>query len=386
MTFLRHKSNHFKVHELETMNDKTPMGQKAKWRLFNVDSMLEELPDVDSIASTIDLFVSSLAFKNFDFIEKRLPFIIECLTYNLSLWQQLIDAADERYWIRSENEGVAVYGATDHCGCIRTYRFNVNHIARTQKGERDWIILPTEQALYNRLDTPSARSIFDAWRYWTSCSTQHASELAEGRFKNTTVNQSLILTSSMGCIACTKPAVAYARTTVGLGTIGATLIQLPVCADHLESVRIEPNVLTFLAKLFSLSFDLPSLIRSDSIPDAMIPEIHELISNSLGGNIGAVEKRSRGWLLKIELHDGWYWLLRLNSLMDYAYMLFKPGDKKAVYRADSAADHPELPFFPDHEHSRPNRKNDIRSPSFLYGIPIFDLKRLYDISEKYIRG
>jgi hypothetical protein len=36
--------------------------------------------------------------------------------------------------------------------------------------------------------------------------------------------------------------------------------------------------------------------------------------------------------------------------------------------------------------SRPDRKNDVQSPSFLYGIPLFDLKRFRDISLQYRVG
>jgi hypothetical protein len=61
-------------------------------------------------------------------------------------------------------------------------------------------------------------------------------------------------------------------------------------------------------------------------------------------------------------------------------MLFDPEGKER-YRADSAPDHPELAFFPDHEHSRPDRpKRDKVAPSFLYGNPTLDLKRLKDIA------
>lgn len=331
----------------------------------------------------IDLCVASLAFKNFDFVAKRLPFLIECSTRDPLTWLRLLDAATDRYWILGESEGVAVYGATDHCGCIRTYRLTINHAARAQQWGRNWVVLPAIQELYSRLDTATARAVFDAWHHRTSLSTQEASALAEGRLQNTTVAHSLILTSGRGCVVCAAPAVAHASTTVGFAAADATFLQLPVCADHLEAARVEPSVLAFLAKAFSLSFDLPTLIRCESIPDTVIPTVHQLAAGELGGAVGSAEKRDRGWNLKIELPTGWHWILRLNSLMDYAYMLFKPGDAKAVYRADSAPHHPELPFFPDHEHTKPGRKKDVQTPSFLYGLPLFDLKRLRDISDQH---
>jgi hypothetical protein len=208
--------------------------------------------------------------------------------------------------------------------------------------------------------------------------------LAEGRFKNTVVGQSLIFfASGHGCIVCGAPATAHASTTLGLAGADATFIQLPLCGDHLEAARAEPSVLAFLAKIFAMSFDLPGLIRSDSIPDEIIPVIHQIVASELGGTVGSVENRDNGWNLEIQLAAGWHWIIRVKSLVDYAYMLFNPSEKKAVHRADSAPHHPELPFFPHHEHSKPDRKSDIHSPSFLYGIPLFDLKRLRDISDQY---
>lgn len=360
------------------------MRYESEWRLFNVDSLVEELAGGDQSASTIDLYVASLAFRNFNFVAKRLPFLVECSTRDPFTWLRLVDFASERYWIRDALEGVVVCAATEHCGCIRTYRFNVNHAARAQQWDRKWISLPNEQALYAKLNTPASRAVFDSWHYWISQSTEATATLAEGRLKNTVVDQSLILFSTRrSCIVCAAPATAHASTTVGLAGGNATLIQLPLCGDHLEAARAEPSVLAFLAKIFSLSFDLPKLIHCESIPDEIIPAIHQIVAEELGGTVGSVEKRNNGWSLKIELAAGWHWIIRVKSLTDYAYMLFNPIEKKAVYRADSAPHHPDLPFFPDHEHSKPDRKNDVHSPSFLYGVPLFDLKRLRDISDQY---
>src|ERR1700692_4155947 len=110
--------------------------------LFNVDSLVAELAGGDQSASTIDLCCASLAFRSFDFVAKRLPFLVECLTRDPFTWLRLVDFAAERYWIREAVEGVAVYAASDHCGCIRTYRFNVNQAARAQQWDRKWMSLP----------------------------------------------------------------------------------------------------------------------------------------------------------------------------------------------------------------------------------------------------
>lgn len=360
------------------------MSQPDKWRLFNVDSMLAEFgEDADRSATAIDICVAALCFKNFDDIPKRRPFLFESVTCNPLAWLNLIDGAAERYWDRTEDEGIAVYAATEHCGCIRTYRFRPPNTLRHHQCGREWTTMRSTQALYDHIDTPAARAVHLAWLQWAAKATQTASTLAEGRFNNTTVTRSLIMTGVGSCIACGAPPVGDARATIGAAGGEAFLVQIPVCTKHLEAARAEPSVMAFLSKLFGLTNDLPFSVRSPAIPDDVILVAHDFIAYELRGSVGEAERRGRGWHLWVDLPSGWRWLLRLNTLDDYAYMLFKPGERKEVYRADSARDHPELPFFPDHEHSKPDRKKDVASASFLYGNPFFDLQRLRDVSTSF---
>ena len=353
------------------------------FKLFNVDSLLEELPP-ESCADSIDLFVASLAFKNFDFIEKRLPFLIECVTYTPQVWDDLKRIGSGHYWLADEDEGVIIFPQTEHCGCIRTYRYRGSRASCNPRNAVTWTVIRGEQTLYTLLDTITAKTVFNAWYDWNEASNAEATALAEGRLNNTAVENSIIFCSGNACVACGSTAVAYARSTIGLASQPATLVQVPVCTTHLELAKAAPNVLTFLAGLFSLSINLPVLVRQQSLPDELIPMLHDYVAEELGGAAVLPAKRAkRGWILKISLSSGWSWILRINSLTDYAYMLHRPDDKKAVYRADSAPDHPDVPFFPDHEHSRPDRNSDKISSSFLYGTPFFDIKRLRDISVKH---
>lgn len=50
-------------------------------QLFNVDSLLEELQQEAVTGEILDMFVSSLAFRNFDGYARRLPFVLECVTH-----------------------------------------------------------------------------------------------------------------------------------------------------------------------------------------------------------------------------------------------------------------------------------------------------------------
>ncbi len=181
---------------------------------------------------------------------------------------------------------------------------------------------------------------------------------------------------------CAAPAATHASTTAGLSSGVATPIRLPVCALHIATARSEPTVLAFLAKTFSLSLDLPALIRSKSIPHAMIPTVHQIAASELGGTVGSVEQHDGVWVLKIDLSEGRHWMLQLSSLMNYAYLLFHPGSEVEVYRLDSAPPHSGEPFFPLDLYAQPINRKDARIPSFLSGLPLFDLKRLRAIGDE----
>ncbi|WP_342324254.1 hypothetical protein AAEY27_07245 [Kosakonia sp. BYX6] len=354
------------------------------WRLINVDSFIEGLPAEKRDAQIADLAIASLAFRNFDCFPRRKPFILDCVTDDPLLWEKLCDAANRRYWVKATRESLLLFDATPLCGCLRTYR--IRQPSLTDSPRQGWTQVASEAVLYNMLDTPANRAV---WQYWTEATarqTAHATGLAEGRMSNTGVQRSLIFSGENGCIACNQAATAYANTTVAVNPQQATLIQIPVCPHHFALAQASPNVMTFFAGLFSLELDLPETRGWSAIPDEFIPEIHDYLAGLLNGTAGVREKRRRGWHLEIALNAQWCWKLRLKSLTDYSYMLFKHGERKAAWRGDSANDHPELPYPPHHEHSRPDRKGDKRSASFLYGFPLFDVQRLRDISEEKLRG
>lgn len=355
-------------------------------QLFNIDSLLEELQGEVLTGEILDLFVSSLAFRNFDGFSRRLPFVLECVTYQAVTWQALVAVAPVKFWIRQTQEPVLVFHQTEHCGCVRTYRYGrAEHNVEFDGRNTEWCSLSSSEVFYEQLNTTATSAVFDAWEAWMTSSTAEPTALAKGRYENTVISRSVIFSGVGSCLACNAPVVGSARTTVSSAIDNGLLIQLPLCAQHLNAAQSHPCVASFLETLFSLSLNLPDVERSGAIPDELIASLHSMVAEALGGVAGIAEKRKRGWHLRISLHGGWHWLLRLNTLNDYAYMLYTAGASKEIYRADSAPDHPDLPFFPDHEHERPSKKNESVTPSFLYGNPLLDLKRLHCV-EQELRG
>lgn len=343
--------------------------------LINIDSSLKPLTEDEITAAVIDARVSSMAFKNFDSIPRRLPFVLELCTSTASSWRKLTEAANRRYWIGSTKEAVLVFHASKDCGCVRTYRLTGGSKSQEPILGVNWQPIKDVNTFYGVLDDPAAKQVFEAWVAHQEQVTNLPTIFVNGRLNNTNVEKAFIFSKGDGCVVCGAKATCYAATTQGTQH-AALLLQLPVCHAHLLAAKEYPSVFVFLTSLFQLSLDWKELPKLDHIPDAMIPIIHQAIADELNANVGRVEKRTRGWHLWLDLDSKWRWLLRLNSFHDYAYMLFAPNEKSERYRADSAPDHPDLPFFPDHEHDRPGKKAEQIAPSFLYGHPLFDLKRL----------
>jgi hypothetical protein len=152
-------------------------------QLFNIDSLLEELQDEVVTGETLDLFVASLAFKNFDGFARRLPFVLESVTHHTGTWQTLVGAAPAKFRIRQTQETVLVFAQTEHCGCVRTYRYR----RAPGSSEHDatgpgWCSVSTPEAFYAQLDTPAAAAVFHAWQAWMTRTTAEQAALAEGRF------------------------------------------------------------------------------------------------------------------------------------------------------------------------------------------------------------
>ncbi|MGE7816889.1 toxin-antitoxin system TumE family protein [Pseudomonas sivasensis] len=349
-----------------------------KYNFFNIDSSLSPLRSDEISGSLIDTRASSWAYNEAVLEhEKRLNFVLEFTTSTPSYWLKLIDTATTRFWIKSTNTAILVYDANTDCGYTRTYR--TNFISRkTVKTEHPWIDLKNEDTFYNTLNTPSHEAIFNHWLIHMKHIMSLPIEFATGRLANTSTAKVFIILKGSGCVICGNYASCFAATTMGTAS-SAVLVKMPLCSSHINAAKKHPSVLNFLASIFNLNWDWPEYVKLNHIPDNLISTIHSLAAKALDGDMFKTFKHKKGWVLTIRLSSGWTWKLRLNTFLDYAYVLLDTNNKQ-VYRADSAMHHPEVKFPPHHEHSSPLKKNkDHVSASFLYGHPLFDMKRLKDI-------
>ena len=62
-------------------------------------------------------------------------------------------------------------------------------------------------------------------------------------------------------------------------------------------------------------------------------------------------------------------------------MINRPNGKP-YRRIDSAPDHSNIPFFPDHVHLQPGKDNSDVVSSYTYGIPLLDLPIIKKLVEQ----
>jgi hypothetical protein len=351
---------------------------------FCFDDVAEQMPEMETTGDRLDACISAIAFKTLDFMPKRLPFVLELATRKAYVWRAVLAGADERYWCKRESGGVALYRSNESCGYERLYFYSNNDGAYWQRPPGlDWKSISSLDVLYAQLDTDAARHVFSAWVAYRTKVTELPTVLVNGKLTNTDVHHAWVLSGTDGCLLCGAPSTAYAATTAVCLDQGSVMACLAVCDEHLEEAKRAPNLISFIASVFSLQLDIEQLESWESVPDWLVPSLRDAVAERLMATARPPEQRPNGWVLKFDLAGGWQYVLRMKRLLDYSYTLLDPNEKE-VFRADSAPDHPELPFFPHHQHAKPwkKAKKDTIAPSFLYGLAILDARLLRTAAEE----
>lgn len=349
--------------------------------LINIDHILNTLPRDETMGHVADAYVAMYSFNLVD-MERSPPFVISLVTHDEGLWLQLLRASRWSCWLRREGWGVAVFEPDSASGATRVYQWT------PQRGQRccfqaprpadiAWKIVDSEAQLVALLNSQDRSQKYQEWVTQQTKVLAMPTQLAEGRMANTTVERTIIMSRGDGCAFCGQDAPGYVGTTICDGRL---FIQLPACSQHVAESKAAPTVFSLIGELLHAQIDIPFLWKLDRIPDQYIAPIVSYLATRMGEKASEPEERKNGWHTTITRPSGWSWTLRLKALHDYAYMLFDPTGKQR-HRIDSAPDHPEVPFGPSHQHLKPNSKQDRVTPSFTYGIPLFDIVALNRIAE-----
>lgn len=351
--------------------------------LVSIDSNFEVLNESEVTASVIDAHICTKSMNLLDVV-KRKKHVLQLVTHNMNYWERLVESASILYWLKKDGCGWAVYLPNQDCGYTRIYRYKPsidNDVRRVVPWEfGSWKQIQSEEVLLSILDSVENTVLFDNWKNHQLSVYKTPTEFAEGRLANTTVGKVMLVAKGNGCAVCGDFADHHATTSIGGES--TVMLSISLCETHRNDSMKHPCVLTFFGTLFYLKLEIPNIVKSDRIPDELVRSICEVIASKLSADYECPEKREGGWHVRFVMNDGWSWLLRLNTLTDYAYMLFD-SSKKQRHRIDSAADHPDVPFGPDHQHFNPKTKREKIESSFSYGMPIFDFPLLKSSRAKH---
>ncbi|EGQ9240477.1 hypothetical protein D8T49_21900 [Vibrio vulnificus] len=355
-----------------------------KFPLLGIDSTIEEHGLELQTGLHVDSFFVCWLFNAID-IPRRFYTAYEMVSHNPYLWLKLAEDAHSIYDAVRENMLVAVYQPDINTPFFRLYCYQYIRSGAAPKEAlisklSKKVTLKATQELHVEFSDEKHVSKVKLWVENLKKELAPTTLVAEGRLENTTVVKTVILyRQTAGCVICGEKATNFVGSTTGYEQ--AILFIANVCEKHQELAKNHPSILHFVFSLFELGLDLGVLVKSKSIPPAVIDLIKIEIERQLEVNLVKSREKDNETTLTFVRKSGFKIILRLNELMDYGYMINTPNGKP-YRRIDSAPDHPDIDFFPDHIHLKPGKDNSDVISSYTYGIPLLDLPIIKKLVEQ----
>lgn len=351
----------------------------------------------DDVVSQYDFYKSS--GKDIDFIWKLMLFtlkdiqrqykiVFEMLTYDPNLWMRLAIDADEVF--EKENLLIAEYQPCNEYPFYRVYCYKFTEVGALSKEvfssllNRN-ILTESDSKLYYRYRDTKLNEQYCLWEENLVKRFTGLVNLSNGRIDNTKIEHTIILDRQPdGCVVCGQKASSYISTIIMQEK--AIFIIAHTCDEHQELVKQNPSVLHFISNLLQMGIDLSSFNMQNKIEEKIIFLIIDAIKRELECDLfkdPLYNESKDEYTFTFKRKSGVIIILRLNTLMDYGYMVNKPnGDE--FQRIDSAPDHKNIQFFPDHLHrtfTKEGKKHDVES-SYTFGFPLLDLPAIEKMINK----
>lgn len=344
--------------------------------MIKIDELIDNYNLYDSLGKDIDFILKLMLFTLID-TPRDYKIVFEMVSENPYLWQKLAKDSDMFF----ENEGLlmAEFKPSEEYPFYRIYIYRY-------KEQNALSIESFSSILKKKIETKSSQELYYKYRdfeliekyiNWEKKLKQQLSSIvnmANGRIDNTSIEQIIVLhRQPSGCIVCGQKATGYISTI--LMNHQAIFIIASTCTEHQELAKKNPCFLHFLSNLFKIGIDLSSIKMNEKVDKNVIRLILDEIIRELNCNLlknKYIESKDE-FVLTFERKSGVRIILRLHTFMDYGYMINKPNGEH-FQRIDSAPDHKEIEFFPDHLHRtiRKGEKPNVES-SYTFGLPILDL-------------
>lgn len=348
---------------------------KQKCPIIEIDTTIDAYGLEFAEGGQVDSFFVCILFNALE-IPRRFANAFEMVTQNPYLWMMIANSAKAIYDLAAENTLISEFSPDEDFPFHRLYCYRYG---------RDGAVAKEALAsmVSNRILTKSVSELLT--RYSDACDTQRStawvtklqSELspstlvAEGRIQNTTAEKVVVLyRKAAGCVICGQKAKGFFGSTVGWPT--SILYIANTCEAHQLLAKQFPTILHFVFDLFQLGLDIGTVIKHDAIPANVLSILGPVIERELCAKLINTATKGSQTTLTFKRSSGFHIILRLRTLMNYGYMLDYP-DGTPYRRIDSAPDHPDIPFFPDHLHLSPGKDNSNVVSSYTYGFPLLDL-------------
>ncbi len=353
---------------------------------MQIDTFIKYYSLYHSSGKDIDLIMKIFLFTLKD-SERQYKIVFEMVTSNPKLWIKFVVDADEVF--EKENLLIAEYKPCEEYPFYRIYCYRY-----TEKGALSKeAFLPyvdnnletiKNSILYYRYNDIKINEQYLLWEEKLTKQFSGLINLTNRRMDNTKIEQTIIIDRQpSGCVVCGQKATGYISTVLMHEKV--IFIIAHTCDEHQLLAQNHPSFLHFLSKLFQMGIDLPTLDMQNKIDDNLINLLASELQIELGCNLTkspAYNKDKDEYTLTFKRDTGVIIILRLHTLMNYAYMVNKPNGKQ-FQRIDSAPDHKDIQFFPDHLHKtiKKNSKPDVES-SYTFGFPLLDIPALQKMIQK----
>ncbi|QZN90546.1 hypothetical protein [Idiomarina abyssalis] len=191
--------------------------------------------------------------------------------------------------------------------------------------------------------------------------------LFEGRSRSLGIGKSIFL-NSPGCLVCGNSKYQMMTSTVSSGN--GLILGFNLCSEHAAIANSELSLLEYLAKL-----------GKQPSPFQFVPlqadEHFELVLDWLPKELNCKIEKISDSTVTLLRPSGFKIIFRLDSLTNYAYMVFNPGGRQ-VARVDSA-NHHDIDYGPDHLHLNMTKKDRTVESSFTTGSPLVDTEKILQI-------
>ncbi|MBN6742906.1 hypothetical protein JKG47_20915 [Acidithiobacillus sp. MC6.1] len=329
----------------------------------------------------VDSFFVCFLFNALE-ISRRFASAFEMVTQNPSLWMMAANSADAVYDLANEKTLISEFSPNEDFPFHRLYCYRYGQSGAVAKEALASMVSKRVKAastseLLKRYNDASDAQRSTAWVSELKKALSPSTLVAEGRIQNTTVEKVIVLyRKAAGCVLCGGKAKGFVGSTVGWPT--SILYIANTCETHQTVAKQFPTILHFVFDLFQLGLDIGAVNKCEAIPANVLGILGQVIERELCARLTNTAIKGSQTTLTFERDSGFHVILRLKTLMNYGYMLDYP-DGTPYRRIDSAPDHPDIPFFPDHLHLAPGQDNSNVVSSYTYGYPLLDLPSIKNL-------